>query len=524
MWGYNLRQLERFVNQKFLEKRLGQHIGGSNDLSSANVEKGREAITQISEMIVFDGAIVVFSTSLALLFILAASWEVFLMMLFAAAWWFFWLVFLNQKVLTKTIPIEKDFRRVNRRRVDVWDHIQRVVISTMETKEVVMQDQDLANVIKRDRTFWLWYIKIATIRTVLRYLLLWGAWVFGAWSVWNGHWEHGTLVAIFVYTRNFANNLWRIQSMERQLNMQLPRVLVLKKIFETPPSFVNAPDAFEIPSDIVPNIRFLNVSSSYSTKKGKGMQVIRDVNLDIPPGCKVGVIGQSGAGKTTLMRLLLRYFDPDSGAILVNGIPLTDITYHSWLNLIGYVPQRPEIFEGTIRDNLLCGVSDEVKETLTDEKLWAYMEEFRADFGDRLVDGLGTKVGRNGIELSGGEQQRLMVLAAVLRKAKIMVIDEATSSLDSSTEKDVQSAIARALGNDVSAFIIAHRLSTIRNTCDQFIVLRPLEDTLEGESQIEAQASSFEELYDISPTFRRLADDQGILVLREASNIVEFSA
>jgi ABC-type multidrug transport system fused ATPase/permease subunit len=140
------------------------------------------------------------------------------------------------------------------------------------------------------------------------------------------------------------------------------------------------------------------------------------------------------------------------------------------------------------------------------------MRLLQIDFGERLDKGLETVVGRNGVKLSGGQAQRLMIGAAAMKRPLFMVIDEATSSLDSSTEKLVQHGLAQVLSGNVSALVIAHRLSTVRHLCDRFIVLRDTAALQNGDSQVEAIAASFEELYAISPTFRRLADDQGIVI------------
>ncbi|MBI4134569.1 MAG: ATP-binding cassette domain-containing protein [Candidatus Sungbacteria bacterium] len=131
-------------------------------------------------------------------------------------------------------------------------------------------------------------------------------------------------------------------------------------------------------------------------------------------------------------------------------------------------------------------------------------------FGARLTEGLETRVGERGIRLSGGEAQRLMIGAAAIKRPPFMLIDEATSSLDSSTERVVQAGLAQVLSSGASALIIAHRLSTVRHLCTKFIVLRPAEEVNGDPSQIEAVGTSFEELFQVSSTFGRLAADQGI--------------
>jgi len=170
------------------------------------------------------------------------------------------------------------------------------------------------------------------------------------------------------------------------------------------------------------------------------------------------------------------------------------------------------VLSGTLRYNLLYGMLPEEREKVTDEMLWDMMRKLEVDFGDRLTDGLDTKVGKKGVKLSGGEAQRVMIAAAVLKNPNMMIIDEATSSLDSTTEKSVQKGLAQVLQSGMSGLIIAHRLSTVRDICDKFVVMRPLGELVNGDSQVEAIGSSFEELWETSPTFRRLATDQGIVI------------
>lgn len=152
------------------------------------------------------------------------------------------------------------------------------------------------------------------------------------------------------------------------------------------------------------------------------------------------------------------------------------------------------------------------REQVKDTDLWEIMQLLQVDFGERLQNGLDTRVGRHGMKLSGGQAQRLMIAAAVIKQPSFMVIDEATSSLDSITEREVQHGLKVVLTRNVGALIVAHRLSTVRYLCDRFILVRNLDAFSSEENQIEAIGSSFEELYATSPTFRSLSDAQEIVI------------
>ena len=247
---------------------------------------------------------------------------------------------------------------------------------------------------------------------------------------------------------------------------------------------------------------FQGVTMSY----GERSSILNDVTFSIPVGKRVALIGQSGSGKSTLASLLRRDRDPTGGQVMLNGRDLRDYNLASVLRYMGNILQRPEIMSGTVRENILYGIPSDM--IVKDEDIWATIDLVSPELRRRfLVDGLDTKVGKQGFQLSGGEQQRLCVMRALQKKPRMLVVDEATSSLDSETELVVQEGIDTALRLGITALVIAHRFSTLRN-CDQFVVLRKISDCLTGESQVEAVADSMVELMEISPTFRRLTEAQ----------------
>ena len=208
------------------------------------------------------------------------------------------------------------------------------------------------------------------------------------------------------------------------------------------------------------------------------------------------------------MKLLLRYMDPTSGRIMIDGHDLRDIDLDSWLSIIGYIPQQPQIFSGTMRYNATYGLSGDKLKSVSDDYLWEQARMLQVDFGERLINGLDTMVGERGVKLSGGQSQRLMILAAVMKDPKLMIIDEATSSLDSSTEKLVQSGLDNVLSGDCGALVVAHRLSTVRK-CDKFVVIEPMNGS---GGKVVGVGKSFEELFEICPQFRKLAEDQELRI------------
>ena len=203
------------------------------------------------------------------------------------------------------------------------------------------------------------------------------------------------------------------------------------------------------------SIRVQNVSFAYE----QGEQVLTDISFEAKPGQMIAFAGPSGGGKTTMFGLLERFYEPDEGTIMIGDTPISDLTVHSWRSHIGYVPQESAMMAGTIRENLCYGFSNWWD--IPDERLWEVTEmAYAKKFIENFPDGLDTEVGERGIKLSGGQKQRIAIARAFLRNPKILMMDEATASLDSQSEQVVQQALNRLMKGRTT-FVIAHRLSTI---------------------------------------------------------------
>jgi len=534
--GANLAQLKRRMNELFFEKSMGQHLQESSYLNTANIERGKGRIEQLENMLMFEGssALISLIVALTLLWLRVPSAGFFMTLLLAS--YLVWLVYLNRNISEKCVPFDKEFRRINRWEHERWEKIERVKTCAKEGAEIAYQNRSFLKVLGEERKFWLWFIGKVTWRGYSNRFVLLGALGYGAWLIWRGDWSNGVFVPLLMYATKVSESIWHIGHIEHQINWNMPAIRTAMLTLAVPPDITDKHNAIELRRKNGVRVEMRNVSYAYAAEKSDlpGMPVaqlagfkpatpiLRTVSFTIEPGEKAALIGPSGAGKTTIMRLLMRYMDPTSGVILIDGHDLRDIRLSSWLSLIAYVPQQAQVFDGTIRDNLLYRFTDEPI-NVPDEELWAVMRKLKIDFGDRLTDGLDTRVGRHGIELSGGEQQRLMIGAAAMRKPIFMVVDEATASLDATTEKAVQKGLEEVLGEHMGALIITHRLSTVRRLCSRFFVLRDSEGLAPGESQLEASAGSFEELYETSPTFRRLADDQGVVILDSPRPRVETS-
>ena len=285
-------------------------------------------------------------------------------------------------------------------------------------------------------------------------------WFFGGREVIKDALTLGTLLAFYAY-------MWMLyEPMEwfGEVNSWMTRAFAgAERIFEvidTPTEAYEDPNARSI-SSIKGHVTFKDVTFGYDKSK----PVLHGINLDVAPGEMVGLVGRSGVGKTTTVNLICRFYNVDQGVIEVDGVPIEKIRLEDLRSQIGIVPQEPFLFSGTVAENISYGKPGASFEEIIEAAIAANAHNFIVT----KPDGYDTQVGERGGELSGGEKQRVAIARAILHDPKILILDEATSSVDVETEKQIQEAIAR-LTQGRTTFAIAHRLSTLRNA-DRLIIL-----------------------------------------------------
>jgi ATP-binding cassette subfamily B protein len=209
-------------------------------------------------------------------------------------------------------------------------------------------------------------------------------------------------------------------------------------------------------------IRFENVHFSYNPDR----EILKGVTFTVRPGDKIAVVGPTGSGKSTISRMLFRFYDVTAGAVRINGTDIRDVTQHSLRAAIGVVPQDTVLFNDSIYYNIAYGKPDATREEIENAARLAQIHEFVT----RLPQGYNTKVGERGLKLSGGEKQRVAIARTILKNPRILILDEATSALDTATEQEIGAAL-RSVARDRTTLVIAHRLSTITDA-DEILVLR----------------------------------------------------
>lgn len=220
-----------------------------------------------------------------------------------------------------------------------------------------------------------------------------------------------------------------------------------------------------IAKDIKGEIEFKNVDFSYVDPEGKTINVLNDFSLKIKPGETIAFVGETGIGKSTILKLLLRFYEIQKGEILVDGIDIREYETYSLRRQIGYIQQMPVIFDDTIKNNILYGKPEATPEEIAEATRASYVD----DFLSKTTEGLETKIGPKGARLSGGQRQRLSIARAVLSSSPILLLDEATSALDNETEKKIKDSLNK-LTEKSTTLVVAHRLSTIKDA-DRVLVI-----------------------------------------------------
>jgi ATP-binding cassette subfamily B protein len=278
--------------------------------------------------------------------------------------------------------------------------------------------------------------------------------VVGGRAALNGHLELG-LFSVLVYMTQRL--LWPLTRLGETFDLYQRAMASCRRIFgllEVQPSI--RPGERDLPTPVAGAVRFDDVHFAYGD--GSAGEVLKGLTLDIPAGETHAIVGATGAGKSTIVKLLLRLYEPTAGAITVDGVPTDALTWRSLRGTMGFVSQDVFLFQGTVRENLTYGRPDATDDDVVHAATLAEAHTFI----QALPDGYDTIVGERGQKLSGGQRQRLTIARAILRNPAILVLDEATSAVDNETEAAIQRSLTR-VSADRTTIVIAHRLSTVRH-------------------------------------------------------------
>ena len=319
----------------------------------------------------------------------------------------------------------------------------RELVEYMRGRHTVVRKELFAH--RREMALWTsWSVLLAAVNVVI----VW----YGGYLNIAGEASVGDIMAFQWYTFLLLNPVWQIVNSFSELQRSLA---AMERVFESlamPNDKPDRPDAREAPA-VVREMAFEDVEFEYR----EGRPVVREFNVFVPGGSVVALVGRSGAGKTTVTDLVARFHDPTRGRILLNGTDIREFRLRSYRELLAIVQQDVFLFDGSVRDNIAYGRHDAADAEIEDAARRANAHEFI----EKLPEQYGTFIGERGVKLSGGQQQRLAIARAILASPQILILDEATSNLDTESEQLIQASMATLLAGRTT-FVIAHRLSTIR--------------------------------------------------------------
>ena len=319
-------------------------------------------------------------------------------------------------------------------------------------------------------------------------------WYVGGLDVIAGAMSLGTLFAFHAYLAMFYQPLRYVSPLINWASRSMTAAERLFEVIDSQPEQLDDGSLKAMPN-ITGEVKFHNMTFGYESHK----PVLKDINLHVQPGEMIGLVGHSGAGKSTLINLICRFYTPDAGRLEIDGEDIKQIDLKDLRRQIGVVLQEPYLFSGTIAENIAYAQPDAAMEDIIAAAKAANAHEFIVKF----PDGYDTEVGERGGSLSGGERQRISIARAILHNPRILILDEATSSVDVETEQKIQQAIDRLVQNRTT-FAIAHRLSTLRNADRLFVI----------EKGKGVECGSHEELMETKGIYYKLVETQ-----REAANV-----
>jgi ATP-binding cassette subfamily B protein len=362
--------------------------------------------------------------------------------------------------------LKHGFEKIDR----IWAEVTNVLADTIPGIRVVkafaqekreagrFRDANQHNLLVNDRVNKIWSLFSPTV-TLLTEVGLLVVWVFGIWQVSKNEITVGVLASFLAYISRFYT---RLDSMSRIVSVTQKAAVGAKRIFEILDHVSSVPEpANPVHLEHVKGaIELRNIGFRYGNRA-----VMRDVNLTIAPGEMIGLVGHSGSGKSTLVNLICRFYDVSEGSIRIDGVDIRSMPISEYRRNIGLVLQEPFLFFGTIAENICYGKPEATREEIVAAARAAHAHEFIL----RLPQGYDSLVGERGQALSGGERQRISIARALLIDPRILIMDEATSSVDTTTEKEIQKALDN-LVQGRTTIAIAHRLSTLRKA-DRLVVL-----------------------------------------------------
>ena len=470
------------INKKSLTKvftfSIGQHDSQNSGIKKSIIDRGQNALPLFTNDVLYQVlplTLQVIVTIIALFVIAPVLGAILLggIVVFVA------IIFLVNNALNSQLKEVQEMRNdVDKKQSEFLRNAALIKINAKEQEILKEYGDDLSltnNLIKKT---WLKFLHYFSLRNAVVDITRTAVMVVGIYLVYQHVYTPGFLVIFLSWSSNAFNRLWAIGYLQRNILDHWSAIKNLLGLLDTVPAIQESANPIGL-NKAQGKIEFQNVFFKYPSRekpntvikklnnsKLKAEYTLKNINISIQPGERVAIVGHSGAGKSSLIQLLVRAYDADKGRILIDNHNLKDLSLESYRSCLGVVPQDVSLFDNTLRYNILFGAKFQISEQQLDEAV----RIARVDtFIKNLENGLDTMIGEKGIKLSGGERQRVGIARALVKNPSILIFDEATSSLDVENEALIRESIETA-SKGRTTIIIAHRLSTIKDA-DKIIVL-----------------------------------------------------
>ena len=484
-WKELYFKIQRHVSVSTIKKlflySIGQHTNEHSGLRQSTISQGESAIQDFSENFTYNVIPMFLQIILTCIFLTIVNPILGIVCVLASAIYLYVSFKSNLRYYPELKKNYDNWQKLGKNKSELIRYLSLIKIESQEDFSAKKYEDLNKEIAHNAERIWINVTKSSNLHTLLIQTMQVATIGLAVLLVKFGMSTPGIVVTIIGWIGNVFGNVGSIGWMQRQAMRQVAQIEKYFEIFKLEPAIVENPDAIEL-GNINGKIEFKDVSFRYPKVKREldedsddineseevSNEILKEVSFTINAGETAALVGHSGAGKTTIIQLLLRGYDPESGCITIDDIDIKKLKIKSYLSRIGYVEQNVRLFDGTLKENILFGTDEK---SVTSHELDEISKKTRIDqFFDRLgTEKYGALLGENGIWLSGGERQRVGIARALIKKPQILIFDEATSSLDSLNESLIHEAMKEALRGK-TGIIIAHRLSTIKDV-DKIIVM-----------------------------------------------------
>lgn len=464
---------------------IGQHINEHSGVKQNIITSGKNNLKNLIDTISY-GILPAAIQVIALLIVLTIfDWRVASVALIFVLLYCFSAYKINKQFFPKIDTLRKKTQSIGKLESELYRNTVLVLSESQEKESVTGLDSSYNERDTYARKTWLSFLTYFYSSRTFISLGQYGSLAVGLYLILNGYHTVGMFVTMFSWISSIFGNLIMIMNMQRQLLFMTVEIKKFFDLLDIQPIIDLSKKGVTI-ENFKGSIEFKNVSFAYPARNSKleedqdtnnttyeekeSEDAVTDISFTIPAGAKIGFVGKSGSGKSTIINLLRRYYDPTKGTVTIDGVPLTDIDIAWFRGHIGNVEQQIALFDRSVRDNILFPLGDQAH-NVSDKQLNkivrdAALDGFIKKIGEKGID---TMIGEGGIKVSGGERQRIGIARALIKNPKILIFDEATSALDAVNEKLIHEAINRG-SEGRTTIIIAHRLSTVKDADKIFVV------------------------------------------------------